>query len=360
MPRWLKPGARSLEPGDDRLQASDRLLKPIARSLEPGVWGYDGEMSAPRERIFAACAPGLEPALAAELRRLGLDARTVPGGAEADGEDAVALACLGSRAADAVFLRLYQGPASGLAEARREARRRFGAEVGLAARRAGDRSTLSLDAAGAPLFKRGWRARIGAAPLRESLAAGMLLACGYDGSVPFLDPMCGSGTLAIEAALIAGRRAPGLSRRFAFESWPGHDARRTHRLRERLAAEARAPPAPVHASDRNGGAVRLAARNVEAAGVAAWVRLVRSEADAVVPPGGTGLCAVNPPYGRRLGDGAEEAWRALAALVPRLAGWALAVLAPERRLEEVLDREPEEVLPVRNGGLRCRILRYRL
>jgi putative N6-adenine-specific DNA methylase len=317
-------------------------------------------VSPPRERIFAACAPGLEPVLAAELGRLGLSARAVPGGAEAEGEDAVALACLGSRVADAVSLRLYQGPSGGLEAARREARRRFGAGAPLSARRAGDGSTLSLDAAGAPLFKRGWRARVGAAPLRESLAAGVLLACGYDGSVPFLDPMCGSGTLAVEAALLAARRAPGLGRAFAFEGWPGHDAARTGRLRERLAALARVPPAPIHASDRNGGAVRLAARNAEAAGASAWVRLERAEAAAVVPPPGPGLCAVNPPYGRRLGDDAEAAWRTLAALLPRLAGWTLAVLAPERRFEEVLARRPEEVLPLRNGGLRCRLLRYRL
>jgi putative N6-adenine-specific DNA methylase len=317
-------------------------------------------VSPPRERIFAACAPGLEPVLAGELGRLGLAARAVPGGAQAEGQDAVALACLGSRAADAVSLRLYQGPAGGLEAARREARRRFGDEAALAVRRAGNDSTVSLDAAGAPLFKRGWRARVGAAPLRESLAAGVLLACGYDGSVPFLDPMCGSGTLAIEAALLAARRAPGLGRRFAFEAWPGHDGARTERLRARLAAEARTPPAPVHASDRNGGAVRLAARNAEAAGVASWVRLARAEAAAVVPPPGPGLCAVNPPYGRRLGDDAEAAWRALAALLPRIEGWTLAVLAPERRLEEVLGRQPEKTLAVRNGGLRCRLLRYQL
>ncbi|HEU4385729.1 MAG TPA: RNA methyltransferase [Anaeromyxobacteraceae bacterium] len=317
-------------------------------------------MSPPRERVFAACAPGLEPVLARELERLGLSARAVPGGAEAEGEDAVALACLGCRAADSVSLRLYQGPPGGLEAARREARRRFGEGAPLAARRAGPASTLSLDAAGAPLFKRGWRARVGAAPLRESLAAGMLLSCGYDGSVPFLDPMCGSGTLAIEAALIAARRAPGLSRRFAFESWPGHDATRTRYLRARLEAEAREPPRPIHASDRNGGAVRLATRNAEAAGVSAWVRPARAEAAGVAPPPGPGLCAVNPPYGRRLDDDAEGAWRALAALLPRLAGWTLAVLAPQRRLEDVLGRRPEEALPVRNGGLRCRLLRYRL
>ncbi len=337
--------------------ARDPTVRPLAALRGSGI---DGAMGSPAERIFAACAPGLEPTLERELSTLGLPARAVPGGVEAEGEDAVALSCLGSRVADAVALRLYQGPPSGLPAARREARRRFGEEAPLAARRLGGEATLSLDAAGAPLFKRGWRARIGAAPLRESLAAGMLLACSYDGTAPFLDPMCGSGTLVIEAALIAARRAPGLGRSFAFERWPGHDAARTERLRARFRATERSPPAPTHASDRNGGAVRLAARNAAAAGVAGFVKIERTDAARAVPPPGAGLCCVNPPYGLRLGDDAPDAWRALAALLPRLSGWRLAVLAPDRGLEKLLGIEPSEVLPVRNGGLACRILRYRV
>ncbi|HET8723354.1 MAG TPA: RNA methyltransferase, partial [Anaeromyxobacteraceae bacterium] len=170
------------------------------------------------QRLFAPCAPGLEPVLARELAALGLDARAVPGGAEAAGPDAWAVACVGSRVADGVKARLWEGPASGIPAARRELARRLPG-VTLEARPEGARATLSADAAGAPLFKRGWRARVGAAPLRESLAAGLLLELGYDGARPFLDPMCGSGTLAVEAALAAGRRAPGLERRFAFEEW---------------------------------------------------------------------------------------------------------------------------------------------
>ncbi len=317
-------------------------------------------MGSSAERIFAACAPGLEPTLVRELSGLGLGGSALPGGVEAEGEDAVALACLGSRVADAVVLRLYRGPPSGLAAARREARRRFGEEAPLASRRQGGEATLSLDAAGAPLFKRGWRARIGAAPLRESLAAGMLLACGFDGMAPFLDPMCGSGTLAIEAALIAARRAPGVGRSFAFERWPGHDPARTERLRARFRAAERNPPAPVCASDRNGGAIRLTARNAAAAGVDRFLRVERTDAARVEPPPGTGICCVNPPWGLRLGEDAPDAWRALAALLPRLAGWTLGVLAPDRGLERVLGIEPAEVLAVRNGGLACRLSRYRL
>jgi len=309
------------------------------------------------ERIFCACAPGVEPVLAAELRALGLDARPAPGGAEASGEDAAALACLASRAADAVLLRLWEGPAKDLAAGRREARRRAGGAE-LRIRTEAGSATVSVDAAGAPLFRRGWRARVGAAPLRESLAAAILLGSRWGGDRPFLDPMCGSGTLAIEAALSAGRRAPGLGRTFAFEALPGHDAARTERLRARLAALARRIAVPVHASDRNAGALRLARRNAEAAGVAEAIRFAREDAARVVPPPGPGLCAVNPPWGVRLDEGAAEAWRALAALLPRLGGWEVAVLGPDRGYERLLPLAPRAAVPVRNGGVACRLLSY--
>jgi putative N6-adenine-specific DNA methylase len=311
------------------------------------------------QRAFAACAPGLEPALARELELLGLSARAVAGGAEADGPDAWAIACLGSRAADAVKARLWDGPASGVPAARKELAGRMPG-VELESRREGDRATLSADAAGAPLFKRGWRARVGAAPLRESLAAGLLLELGYDGTQPFLDPMCGSGTIAVEAALLAGRRAPGLGRGFAFEGWPGHEAARTTEVRERLAALSRDPPAAVLASDRNGGAVRLAGKNAEAAGMARFVRIERRDAaDAAPTPGsGPGVCLVNPPYGIRLDREVEESWRSLGALLGRLPGWTVGVLAGDAAVARMLPGKPVRALEVQNGGIRCRFLVY--
>jgi putative N6-adenine-specific DNA methylase len=309
------------------------------------------------EAIFAACSPGLEPTLAAELRTLGLDARPVPGGAEASGEDSVAVACVGSRVADAVLLRLWSGPERDGAAGKREARGAAG-DAELLLRREQGKLVISVDAAGAPLFKRGWRARIGAAPLRETLAAGILLASGHDGSRPFLDPMCGSGTLAIEAALIAARRAPGLGRTFAFEALPGHDAARTARVRERFAALARPITAAVHASDRNAGALRLAQKNAVAAGVADAIRFERRDAaEAEIPPS-PGLCAVNPPYGIRLDRETEDSWRALATLLGRLAGWEVAVIAPDTGYERLLPPPTSADLELRNGGIRCRLLRY--
>jgi len=310
------------------------------------------------ERIFAACAPGLEPTLAAELAALGLEARPVPGGADASGEDAAAVACIGSRVADAVLIRLWSGPERDAAAGRREALRQVGDRGELTLRRDRGQLVISVDATGAPLFKRGWRARIGAAPLRETLAAGILLACGYDGSRPFLDPMCGSGTLAIEAALIAGRRAPGLGRRFALETLPGHDPARTARVRERFAALARPIAVAIHACDRNAGALRLAQKNAAAASVTDAIRFERRDAAEAAIPALPGLCALTPPYGVRLDTETSESWRALAALLRRLAGWEVAVLAPDRGYERLLPPPSSADLSLRNGGIRCRLLRY--
>jgi len=316
----------------------------------------------PSERLFAACSPGLEPVLAAELAGLGLQATALAGGAEARGEDALALACLGSRVADTVRLRVFDGPAAELGAARAEALRRFGPGAELHVRREGGKATLSVEAAGDPLHKRGWRARVGAAPLRETVAAGLLLACGFEPDRPFLDPMCGSGTLAIEAALLAGRRAPGLApgRVFAFERFPGHDAARTAAVRARLAAQARPLTAAIHASDRNMGVLRLAQKNAAAAGLEGAIRFVRADAaEAEVPPGGAGLCLTNPPYGIRLDEDAAGSWRALAVLLPRLAGWQVAAIGPDHGFEKLLPLPPTETLALQNGGIRCRLLRWR-
>lgn len=307
------------------------------------------------ERVFCACAPGVEPVLAAELAAFGLEAHAVPGGALAAGPDAAALACLGSRVADAALLRLWDGPASDLAAGKREGARRAGRAELLVRVEAG-RATVSVDAAGAPLFKRGWRQRVGAAPVRESLAAALLLWRGYAGESPFLDPMCGSGTLAIEAALIAAGRAPGLGRRFAFEDLPGHQTARTERLRASLAARARPVRVALHASDKNAGALRLAQKNAAAAGVADAIRFTRADAGAVAAPPGPGLCAVNPPWGIRLDEETGAAWRALGSLLGRLAGWDVAVLGPDRGYERLLPIAPAAALEVRNGGVACRFL----
>ncbi len=300
----------------------------------------------------------MEGVLAGELVALGLAARAIPGGAEAEGDDAAALACLASRTADSVLLRLWEGPSRELRAGRRDARHAVGAGAELTSRVEGGRAIVSADAAGAPLFRRGWRARVGAAPLRETLAAAVLLSFGWDGDRAFLDPMCGSGTIAIEAALIAAGRAPGLGRSFAFERFAGHDAARTERLRARLAAEVRPVSVRIQASDRNAGVLRLAARNAEAAGVANIVRFSREDASRVSPPAVPGLCVTNPPWGVRLDEAATDAWRALGALLARLPGWEVGVLGPDRGYERLLPMAPVWARPLRAGKIACRLLRY--
>jgi putative N6-adenine-specific DNA methylase len=308
------------------------------------------------DRIFCASLPGLEGVLAAELEELGLRARAVTGGAEAEGEDAAAVACLGARTAETVLLRLWEGDGADLPRGKREAAARLpGVELLV---RPGATASVSADAAGAPLHRRGWRARVGAAPLRETVAAAMLRLAGWNGDRPFLDPMCGSGTLAIEAALSAAQVAPGTGRTFAFEAWAGRDPSRAAALRARLAARVRPVAVPIRASDRNAGALRLAARNAAAAGVGDVIAFARADAAELVPPPGPGLCAVNPPWGLRLAEGARDAWRALAALLPRLRGWDLVVLSADTALDRLLRRTPSVALQLRLGGVPARLLRY--
>jgi putative N6-adenine-specific DNA methylase len=171
--------------------------------------------------------------------------------------------------------------------------------------------------------------------------------------------MCGSGTLAIEAALMAARRAPGLGRQFAFERFPEHDRGATEAVRARLAAQARPVTCPLAASDRNMGALRLAQKNAAAAGVGELIRFGRADAAEVDPPaGGPGLCLTNPPYGLRLDEDPAGAWRALAALRRRLGGWELAALGPERGFDDAFGEPPSGPLAVQNGGVRCRLVRW--
>ena len=150
-----------------------------------------------------------------------------------------------------------------------------------------DHCTVSVDSSGDLLHRRGYRLATAKAPLRETLGAAMLLAAGWDGTAPLLDPMCGSGTIPIEAALLARRIAPGLHRRFAFEDWPGFDAEAWQRLREKAVDQVRpAAPVPILGSDRDEGAVAAAVANAERAGVARDIEFQRAAISAIDPPGG--------------------------------------------------------------------------
>ncbi len=223
-----------------------------------------------------------------------------------------------------------------------------------------DEMTVSVDTSGELLHRRGYRLATAKAPLRETLAAAMLLHVGWDGSMPLLDPMCGSGTIPIEAALIARRMAPGMNRGFAFEHWPGFDNAVWQRLRT-LAREQALPraSATIDGSDRDAGAITAAIANAARAGVADDVRFVRRAVSAIEPPAEPGWIVSNPPYGGRVGD--RRALRDLYAQIGntvrrRCAGWHMALLSAHRELDRQTGLALEPTLSLSNGGIRVQVV----
>lgn len=232
-----------------------------------------------------------------------------------------------------------------------------------------DQASVAVDLSGDSLHRRGYRARQVAAPLKENLAAGILLRAGWPAIAAagggFVDPMCGSGTLAIEAALIAGDIAPGLMReRFGFERWPGHDPGLWQRLKvEADQRRARGKPAPgrIRGYDRDAQAIRVALDNAERAGLKGVVHFERREvADMVAPNAPTGLVAVNPPYGERIGDlrELEDLYAALGRqLRAQYTGWEAAVLTGNPPLGKALGLAARRSHRMWNGTIECRLLR---
>ncbi len=227
-----------------------------------------------------------------------------------------------------------------------------------------DGCTVSADSSGALLHRRGYRLASAKAPLRETLAAAMLLAAGYDGTAPLLDPMCGAGTIPIEAALLARRIAPGMSRRFAFEGWPGFDRTRWDELlasaRERCLSRA---PAPIQGSDRDAGAIEAALANAARAGVVDDVAFSRSTISAMEPAPGPGLLIANPPYGARVGE--RERLRNLYAQFGNVArrrcpGWRVSLLSAHAGLERQTGLPLETAFTTLNGGIRVRAMQGRI
>ncbi len=367
-----------------------------------------------REHVFVSALPGLEPAVEAEAGALGLSPRKVEGGVELTGGPGLHQeANLRLRTASRVLLRLGSFPAPDvgaltkglaglplgrvwdgkgtprLAVTLHRARLKGPDAVLAAAARAwglpsvgragpldeepsegltllvrleGDTCTVSADTSGEPLHRRGYRQEVSRAPLRETLAAGILVLAGYDGVEPLVDPMCGSGTFLIEGAWMSQRRAPGLSRAFAFEAFPGFDAAGWAERKARAQAEALPTPrAVLRGHDLNAGSLGTARRNARRAGLT--LTLERQDVRTLaLPPGlGPGLVVANPPYGKRVGE-AEDLpglYRALGATFRRaFSGWRAAVLVPEDTgLIRALNLpEGGRNLPVRNGGLRCRLL----
>jgi len=220
-----------------------------------------------------------------------------------------------------------------------------------------DICTLSLDTSGAHLHKRGYRLATAKAPMRETLAATVLADAGYDGSTAFVDPMCGSGTLAIEAALLARRRAPGILRSFAFQRWPSFDARACERIVEKARAGERQAPAVIAASDLDSGAVEAARANAQRAGVS--IELAVLPLSRATPPAERGVLLANPPYGARIGDPGRlrDLYAALGNLARGpFARWTSGFVTSDARLARAAGEDfTAEHPPLAHGGLKIKL-----
>ncbi|MCK6446571.1 MAG: THUMP domain-containing protein [Planctomycetes bacterium] len=229
-----------------------------------------------------------------------------------------------------------------------------------------DRCTLSVDTSGSSLHKRGWRRFQGRAPLAETTAAAIVLLSGWDRRAPLVDPFCGSGTLLVEAALLASRHAPGLFREsFGFERFPGHDAAAWHRMRD-AARELSSFPKKLKlvGVERDAATLAGARENLAAAGLTEHVELVEGRADDYeFKRGWNAWIVTNPPYGERVGDprDVERTLRAFGArLAERCSGYGIAMLGDDRKLFEFARLPKGEEHAVDNGGIECRLRVARL
>lgn len=242
--------------------------------------------------------------------------------------------------------------------------------VRLIAHAEGARVRLALDLAGEGLHRRGYRRDSGLAPLRENLAAGMLLRARWPEAAArgeeFLDPMCGSGTVVIEAALIAARRAPGLLRDyFGFLGWRGHEDALWQRLRAEASAAIEPPRSKaIRGSDLDAQTLIQAEANAARAQIAPWVSFEHLPVAEVRPAGSeAGLICTNPPYGERLGSGAqaERIYGELGrALREHFVGWDAAILSASGETARALKLRSYRVHRLWNGAIECRLLRINL
>ena len=226
-----------------------------------------------------------------------------------------------------------------------------------------DQATLSLESSGESLHKRGYRPILTRAPLNEALAAALVLLTGWRGECPFADPLCGSGTLPIEAAWIALKRPPGLTRkRFGFQGWMDYDVELWTSLRdEARRGVLRQLPAPVLASDVRSDAVSFAINNARAAGIGHLLRISKSDVRQFQPSGPPGVLVCNPPYGERIGEEKELRWlyRTLGEIFSeRRQGWRAYVFSGNPVLGDAIGLKPIKEIPLYNGKIPCRLLEF--
>jgi putative N6-adenine-specific DNA methylase len=224
--------------------------------------------------------------------------------------------------------------------------------------------SLYLDTTGDPLFKRGQRIVAGDAPLRENLAAGILRLAGWLPGIPLLDPMCGSGTILLEAAQMALDIAPGSGRHFAFEKLTNFDSRRWRELLKQSTARQKPKvPLSIYGSDLFGAAIKAARTNLAAAGLETLVSLKQANVLEITAPAKEGIIVTNPPYGVRIGEQQQ-----LAEFYPKLgdvlknkfAGWRAYLLSADMRLPKLIRLAASKRTPLFNGALECRLFEYKI
>ena len=224
--------------------------------------------------------------------------------------------------------------------------------------------TLYLDTTGEPLFKRGQRVAAGEAPLRENLAAGILKLAGWSPGIPLLDPMCGSGTILMEAAHLSLDIAPGMGRHFAFEKFENFAGRQWRELLQQSTARQKAKvPLAIYGSDLSGEVLKKTRVNLMKAGLDKVVNLKRADVLEISAPAKEGVIVTNPPYGVRLGE-----QQALAEFYPKLgdvlkkrfSGWRAYLLSADMRLPKLIRLAASKRTPLFNGALECRLFEYKM
>ena len=232
--------------------------------------------------------------------------------------------------------------------------------------------TLYLDTSGEPLFKRGWREETGDAPLRENLSAGLLRVAGWKPGVPLLDPMCGSGTLLVEAAQMVAGIPPGINRSFAFEKFINFDEAEWQAIKAEVASPNVVSDALIFGSDISGDAIVMTRNNLTRAGIEFDVPLKQIEAQEIkAPTEQAGILIANPPYGERIGvrgDRAQEPDELAAAffsafgstLKSRFAGWTACLFTADLNLPRMLRLKESKKTPFYNGAIECRLFRFEM
>ncbi len=226
-----------------------------------------------------------------------------------------------------------------------------------------DQVTVSFDSSVDSLHMRRYRRETLDAPVNEVLAAGMILMTGWRGDTPFIDPMCGSGTLLAEAAMIASRTPPSMLReRFGFKKWKNFDEALWQKVVASAKSKIRTPPHPILGFDKDFKAVRIAERNLDTANMIDFVTVQRSKFEKLIPPTDKGILITNPPYDERLqSDDINNLYAMIGErLKHHFSGFEAWLISSNKEAIKQIGLRPSKKIPLYNGALECRFLKFEL